>query len=96
MELKPMNWDIEDKGEVLFNESLNNAWQDLTSYQADLIIGIPFYNEKDTLPLILRTIEKALLNMTNYRNPLILSVGDPEGAVALAAIKSMDFHFPNY
>jgi predicted GH43/DUF377 family glycosyl hydrolase len=96
MELKPMNWDIEDKGEVLFNESLNNAWQDLTSYQADLIIGIPFYNEKDTLPLILRTIEKALLNMTNYRNPLILSVGDPEGAVALAAIKSMDFHFPHY
>lgn len=96
MELKPKNWDLEDKNEVLFNESLNKAWQDLVSYQADLVIGIPFYNEKDTLPIILHTIEEALLNMNNYQHPLILCVGDPEGRAALESIKGIDFHFPHY
>jgi predicted GH43/DUF377 family glycosyl hydrolase len=96
MQLNPKDFDLKDKSEVLFNESLNQAWQDLVSYQADLIIGVPFYNEKDTLPLILRTIEEALFGIENYHKPLVLCVGDPEGAEALAAIKSMDFHFPHY
>lgn len=96
MELKPKNWELEDKSEVLFNECLNKAWQDLVSYQADLIIGVPFYNEKDTLPLILKTIEEALLSLANYQNPLILCVGDPEGADALAAITGLDVDFPHY
>lgn len=79
-----------------FSESLQKAWQELGSYQADLIIGVPFYNEKETLPIILKIIEEALFNIENYKNPLILCVGDPEGAEALETIRMMEFSFPHY
>ncbi len=89
--------ELEQKeSETLFNESLQKTWQELGSLRVDLIIGIPFYNEKDTLPEILKIIEEALISIENYKNPLILCVGDPEGAEALTLIQELDFSFAHY
>ncbi len=96
MEFIPADCEHLEKSEVIFNETLHKAWQELESYQADLIIGVPFYNEKDTLPIILKTIEEALFNGQNYKNPLILCAGDPEGSEAIERIQEMEFNFPHY
>ncbi len=82
--------------ETQFNESLEKPWQELGSLQVDLIIGIPFYNEADTLPEILKIVEQALISIENYKHPLILCVGDPEGLEALRRIQEMNLTFAHY
>lgn len=96
MQFKPDGSQPLGESENLFNESLHRALQELGSLQVDLVIGVPFYNEKDTLPEILKIIEEALISVENYKNPLVLCVGDPEGAEALEAIQKMDFNFVHY
>lgn len=86
-----------EEAEILFEESLQQILRDLdTLYKIDLVIGIPFYNESETLPDILKTIQEAIPSMHNYKNPLVLCVGDPAGTEALSVIHQINFHFCHY
>ncbi len=96
MQFKTADLKAGQASEALFDESLEKPWQELGSLQIDLIIGIPFYNEKDTLPEILKIVEEALISVENYKHPLILCVGDPEGLEALGRIQEMDLSFAHY
>ncbi|MBC7076361.1 MAG: glycosidase, partial [Syntrophomonadaceae bacterium] len=85
------------KGESHFDQSLQESLKKLeTLYDIDLVIGIPFYNEKDTLPVILETIEDSLAYIKDYKKPLILCVGDPKGAEVIEIIQQMDLNYPHY
>ncbi len=86
-----------EENNILFEQILQEALQDLSEINdVDLVIGIPFYNEKATLPGILKTIEKSLINLKYYKKPLVLCVGDPEGVEVIELIKQMDLSFIHY
>jgi predicted GH43/DUF377 family glycosyl hydrolase len=60
-----------------------------TLQNIELVVGIPFYNEKDTIPDVLQMIENSLPE--RYReHTLVLSVGDPAGAGCLEAIRQLN------
>ena len=58
----------------------------------DIVIGIPFYNEKDTLPDVIKTAAEGLKSYPGEK--LILCVGDPAGQEALEAIKDVGCSVP--
>jgi predicted GH43/DUF377 family glycosyl hydrolase len=51
-----------------------------------LVVGVPFYDEKYTLPKVLQVIEKGLANVGLMSNALIICVGDPRGTEAMETI----------
>ena len=70
---------------MLFNETMEwirSEYQDLKDI--DVVIGIPFYNEEDTLKNII-SIAKNSLKTKNRK--LIACVGDPAGESTLSKIK---------
>lgn len=71
--------------EVLFEEIMDRVKAKLeTVTEIDVVIGIPFYNEGDTLKDII-TIAKNSLKAKSRK--LIVCVGDPAGEEALEIIK---------
>ncbi len=61
----------------------------------NLVVGIPFYNEKDTLPEMLSVIAEGLANVKLQGNTLIVCAGDPRGAEALEAVAEVDLQIPH-
>jgi glycosyltransferase involved in cell wall biosynthesis len=76
--------------ESLFRQSIYPVMEHVRTLQnIELVVGIPFYNEKDTLSDVLQMIENNLPE--RYReHTLVLSVGDPAGAGCLEAIRQLN------
>lgn len=59
----------------------------------DTVVGIPFYNEKETLRNVIKTAEEGLKGFPDMKK-LIVCAGDPAGREALEAIKGIDCEVP--
>jgi predicted GH43/DUF377 family glycosyl hydrolase len=82
--------------EALFDRSIAEALDKAGKLTGiNLVVGVPFYNEKETLPQVLQVIEKGLANVRAQSNALIVCVGDPKGAEALEAIAGIDLQVPH-
>jgi len=78
-------------GDLLFDQCLQEIYADLQEFSdVDLVIGVPFYNEIDTLVQVLLMIENTIMQIKTYRNPLLLCIGDPAGKQSLEIIKSLE------
>ncbi|GLI20272.1 hypothetical protein TSYNTROPHJE_20850 [Tepidanaerobacter syntrophicus] len=89
-----VNENVVEKGDEFRKkvDEILNAMQDM-SY-ADLVVGIPFYNEKDTIESILKTVDEGLEAFPNLKK-LIVCIGDPAGSDALEIIRSTKLKTPN-
>lgn len=59
----------------------------------DVVVGIPFYNEKKTLAQVVATAVQGLSPFLNVK-PLIVCVGDPAGLEALATLEGLKLDVP--
>lgn len=57
--------------------------------QADVVVGIPFYNEVDTLPHVISVATQGLHKSYPDKKCVVVAVGSPAGAEALGAINSL-------
>ena len=81
--------------EALFNESIKDAVEQSMAFsEVDVVIGIPFYNEKEILPKVLNVLDEELAGLQEPRKPLIVCVGDPIGAETLESISRLDLKAP--
>jgi predicted GH43/DUF377 family glycosyl hydrolase len=82
--------------DALFDRSIAEALDKVGRLTGvNLVVGVPFYNEKDTLPQVLQVIEKGLVDVQAQGNALIVCAGDPRGTEALEAIASIDLQVPH-
>lgn len=82
--------------EALFNESIKDAIEQSEAFsEVDVVIGIPFYNEKDLLPEVLKVLDEGLAGLQDLRRSLIICVGDPIGAETLESIRRLDLKAPH-
>lgn len=78
-------------GELLFEQSISAALRQIQEIDGiDLVVGIPFLNEKDTLPKVVKIVERGLAESQLLSRSLIVCAGDPAGGEALEAIKELD------
>ena len=56
---------------------------------ADIVIGIPFYNEADTINSVIETARRGLEEFYPEQRYVIVAVGSPAGGEALDAINSI-------
>lgn len=69
----------------LFDETIQQVKKDLAAISdVDIIIGIPFYNEGDTLKNV---ISVAMESLKAKKRKLIVCVGDPAGKEALMQVR---------
>lgn len=79
----------------IFDEKMKEILDGLDDYKDyDLVIGIPFYNEKHDLPEVLRSIDEVLQNWIGRRQ-LIVCVGDAGGTETLQAIEGLSLKHPH-
>ncbi|HEY40729.1 MAG TPA: hypothetical protein G4O18_02595 [Dehalococcoidia bacterium] len=57
--------------------------------EADIVVGVPFYNEFDTIGHVLRTIRRGLLKYYPSKKCVIVAVGSPAGKEALKVAKAV-------
>lgn len=70
--------------EILFSETLDRVKGELSTIEdVDIIIGIPFYNEGDTLKKVVSIAKQSL----KAKRKLIVCAGDPAGHEALKLLK---------
>jgi predicted GH43/DUF377 family glycosyl hydrolase len=82
--------------DALFDQSIAEALDKAGKLtDVNLVVGVPFYNEKDTLPQVLQVIERGLANVQAQGNALIVCAGDPKGAETLEALAGIDFQVPH-
>ena len=82
--------------EVLFEQSIKAPLEEAAKYKCvNLVVGVPFYNESYTLPLVLKVVEDSLSPTHKTEETLITCVGDPAGADALEAVKKMELRYPH-
>lgn len=82
--------------ESLFDQSIKTAIGQVECFKdIDVVIGVPFLNEKDILPGVLKIVEKGLEQLHPLRAALILCVGDPAGTEVLEAINLLELKFPH-
>ncbi|MFA4885891.1 MAG: glycosidase [Desulfotomaculaceae bacterium] len=82
--------------EALFNESIKDAVEQAKVFnEVNVVIGIPFYNEKDILPEVLKVLDEGLSGLQDPRKSLIVCVGDPIGEEALESIRPLDLKVPH-
>ncbi len=85
-----------DSREALFDQSLEEAIIQVRDFpDVDVVIAIPFYNEKETLPEILAAVELGLQDVSPIRAALVLCVGDPVGEDVLEAVKQSEIGIPH-
>jgi predicted GH43/DUF377 family glycosyl hydrolase len=60
-----------------------------------VVVGIPFYNEKETLAQVVTTAAQGLSPFLNVK-PLVLYVGDPAGEEALATLGDISLPMPHH
>jgi hypothetical protein len=83
--------------ETLFEKSIAGPLEKARRYEGvNLVVGIPFYNEVDTLPLVLKVVEDGLVSMkATDDKAIIICAGDPAGKEALDAIKDKKLQVPH-
>lgn len=82
--------------ETLFKQSIAGPLKEAWKYEGvNLVVGIPFYNEAHTLPLVLKFVEDSLTSMQVTDKSLIICAGDPAGKEALKAIQDLDLNVPH-
>ena len=57
--------------------------------EADIVVGVPFYNEFETIGHVLRTIKRGLIKYYPSKKCVIVAVGSPAGEKALKAVKAI-------
>jgi len=91
-----MGGEQSNDSEALFNESIKDAVEQALAFnEVDVVIGIPFYNEKDILSEVLKGVDKGLDNLQNLHKSLIICVGDPSGVETLESIRRQDLKAPH-
>jgi hypothetical protein len=81
--------------EAVFDEHIKQIIPLLEDYaDYDLVIAIPFYNETDTLPLVLKSIDQVLQSWIGRRQ-LIVCAGDCSAGPTLQAIQQMPMNHPH-
>jgi len=81
--------------EAVFDEKVKSILPLLEEYNNfDLVIGIPFYNENEKLPLILQSIDEVLQSWIGRRQ-LIVCAGDCSGEQTLQAIQGLTLKHPH-
>lgn len=82
--------------QALFNESIKDAVEQAVKFnEVDVVIGIPFYKEKDILLKVLKVVDEGLSDLQDQRKSLIVCVGDPIGAETLESIKRLALKAPH-
>lgn len=82
--------------ESLFHESIKDAVEQTREFkEVDVVIGIPFYNERGILPEVLKVLDQGLTGLQHTCNSLIVFVGDPIGAKMLESIRHLDLKAPH-
>ncbi|MEQ8175166.1 MAG: glycosidase [Syntrophomonadaceae bacterium] len=81
--------------EATFDQVLNKITPNLSEFtNYDLVIGIPFYNEADTIGPLLLSIDRVLQTWIGRRQ-LIVCVGDASAALCLEVIRSTRLKHPH-
>ncbi len=57
--------------------------------EADIVVGVPFYNEHETIGHVLQTIQKGLIQYYPSKKCVIVAVGSPAGEKALEVARSV-------
>jgi len=57
--------------------------------EADIVVGIPFYNEADTIGSVLKTVSKGLEEFYPNQKCVIVAAGSPAGGKALKVIDTL-------
>jgi len=82
--------------EALFNEGIKDAVEQAKAFnEVDVVIGIPFCDEKGILAEVLNVLDEGLAGIPDVRRPLIVCVGDPAGAETLERIRGLDLKAPH-
>ncbi|MHB1043366.1 MAG: glycoside hydrolase family 130 protein [Eubacteriales bacterium] len=82
--------------EALFDESIKDAVLQAKAFnEVDVVIGIPFYNEQEILPEVLKVVDEGLAGLQDLRKSLIICAGDPIGAGILESIRRLDLKAPH-
>ncbi|MGD0153979.1 MAG: glycosidase [Thermacetogeniaceae bacterium] len=78
--------------DALFDQSIAEPL-DQARKQADinLVVGVPFFNEKFTLPKVLQVIEQGLADAKQLDRTLIVCAGDHRGSETLEIIAGLPF-----
>lgn len=85
-----------NKTEILFDQSIAEALNQARNLpEIDVVIAVPFYNEKDTLPQVLSNVQIGLRGIAPLRAALMLCVGDPAGSEVLEAMQEAEFDIPH-
>ena len=81
---------------MLFEESIKAAVDRAKEFsEVNVVIGIPFNDEKDLLPEVLRVVDDGLAGLQELSKSLIVCVGDPTGAKTLEAIQRLVLNAPH-
>lgn len=80
--------------EEAFDQKIQEILPALEEYKSyDLIIGIPFYNEREQLPLLLESVDQVLSTWMGKRQ-LIVCVGDPAAGDMTPVIQGLSLKHP--
>lgn len=91
-----MNTDNTASSETLFNQTLEEIIPHLKRLgPIHTIIGIPFYNEKESLLEILQMIASNAEELTSF-NTLLICCGDPAGAEIIEEIQALNLSIPHF
>jgi predicted GH43/DUF377 family glycosyl hydrolase len=82
---KEASENMENRYQSSLQEPLNQA---RGIGKADIVIGIPFYNEADTLPHVIKTALDGLKEFYSDSRAVLVAAGAPLGARALESIQS--------
>ena len=78
--------ELHEHFEKLMQEPLSHAGN---IGEADIVVGIPFYNEVDTIEEVLRTAENGLEKYFPEEKCAIVAVGSPAGEEVLKLINAL-------
>lgn len=85
-----------NSSETLFNQTLEEIIPYLKRFgPINTIIGIPFYNEKESLLEILQMIGRSVEELPSS-NTLLVCCGDPAGLEIIEEIKALNLSIPHF
>ncbi|MGB8706658.1 MAG: hypothetical protein WCD72_01730, partial [Dehalococcoidia bacterium] len=78
------------EGEELFTEALRGPLSQAEEIaEADIVVGIPFYNEADTIGSVLKIATKGLKEFYPDEKCVIVAAGSPAGGAALEVVNNL-------
>ena len=81
---------IHEQAQLRYNEVLQEPLRQAQEIgTADIVVGIPFYNEADTLPHVLEIATRGLPQFFPTAKSVLVAAGSPAGEGAIKAINEM-------